>query len=130
MALPEYSLLERNRIANNMFGGVNFKIRAYSDTISATGTGGTEITAGGYSPIEIVNNAANFPLATNGQRTNAVAFEKTFTTQATIVSIGIFATVSGDFLGRKILDAPLVIAAGQIWRFPIGSIIFAPVNPV
>jgi len=129
MANPEYSLLERNRIANNMFGGVDFEIRAYSDTISASGSGGTEITADGYSPIEIENDTTNFPLATLGTRSNAVVFEKIFTEAAEIVSIGIFAQASGDFLGRRVLDEPLEISAGQVWRFPIGSIIFAPVNP-
>ena len=124
----EYSLLERNRIANNLFGGADFEIRAYSNTISNTGTGGTEIDADGYSPIEITNNLTNFPLATTGTRTNAVAFSKTFTEDAEIVSIGIFSS-SGDFLARRVLDEPLEVAAGQQWRFPIGSINFTPTNP-
>lgn len=125
----EFSLLERNRIANNLFGGANFEIRAYSNTISATGTGGTEIAVSGYSPIAIVNNTTNFPTATTGTRANAVAFEKTFAAAATIVSIGFFSS-TGDFLGRKILPAPLVVGAGQNWRFPVGSITFTPTNPV
>lgn len=124
----EYSLLERNRIANNMFGGEDFEIRAYSNTISATGTGGTEITAAGYSPIEIENNTTNFPLATAGTRANVVAFSKTLTAAATIVSIGIFSE-DGDFLARKVFDAPLTVEAGQLWRFPVGSITYTPQNP-
>ncbi len=129
MPNPEYSLLERNRIANNLFGGADFTIKAYSDTISALGSGGTELTAAGYSPILILNNTTNFPLATTGTRSNAVAFQKTLTAAATIVSIGIFATASGDFLARKVLTVPLTIDAGQNWRFNIGSITFAPTNP-
>lgn len=128
MANPEYSLLERNRIANNLFGGVDFEIRAYSDIVSDTGTGGTEITVAGYSPIAVANDATNFPPATDGSRANAVEFAKNFTAAATIVSIGIFAAVSGDFLARKILDAPLTIAAGESFRFPVGSFTFAAQN--
>lgn len=130
MANPEYALVERNRIANNLFGGVNFEIRAYSDIVSDTGTGGTEITAAGYSPIAVANDTTNFPLATLGTRENAVEFSKTFTQSATIVSLGIFAAVSGVFIARQILAAPLVIPAGQTWRFPIGSFSFTPQNLV
>lgn len=124
----EYSLSERNRIANDLFGGVDFEIRAYSDTIAADGTGGTEIDADGYSPIEIVNDLTNFPTATTGTRANAVAFEKTFTEAAEIVSIGVFSDTD-DFLARRVLDAPLEVEAGQKWRFPVGSITFTPTNP-
>lgn len=123
----EYSLLERNRIANNLFGGANFEIRAYSNTISATGTGGTELSGDGYSPIAITNNLTNFPTATNGVRANAVAFEKTFTAQKTIASIGIF-SATGDFLARKVLMTSLVVGANQNWKFPVGSITFEPQN--
>jgi len=123
----ETSILERNRILNDIYNGEDFEIRAYSDTISSTGTGGTEIIAAGYSPIEIANNTTNFPAATTGARANAVAFSKTFTEAATIVSYGIF-SADGDFLGRQILDAPLEVDAGQFWRFPIGSITFAVNN--
>lgn len=126
--MTEFALTERNRIANDLFGGEDFEIRAYSNTISGTGTGGTEIDADGYSPIEIVNDTTNFPAATTGTRTNAVAFEKTLTEDATIVSIGIFSS-GGDFLARKVLTAPLEIEAGQKWRFPVGSITFTPTNP-
>lgn len=124
----EYSIIERNRIANDMFGGFDFEIRAYSDTVGADGTGGTEIDADGYEPIEITNDTTNFPLATTGTRENAVVFSKTFDEAATIVSIGIFAA-GGDFLARKVFDEPLEIEAGQLWRFPVGSITFTPQNP-
>lgn len=125
----EFSLLERNRIVNDIYNGADFEIRAYTNTISATGTGGTEVAVSGYSPIQIANNTANFPLAVNGTRSNAVAFSKTFEAGASIVSIGIFATVSGDFLGRQVYAQPLEVEAGQLWRFPIGSISFAANNP-
>ena len=128
MANPEFSLLERNRIANSLFGGVDFVIKAYSDTVSATGTGGTEITAGGYSPIAVTNNTTNFPIASTGTRSNAVEFSKTFTSAGTIQSIGIFAAGTGDFLARKILATPLAVGAGQSWRFPVGSFTFTPQN--
>lgn len=124
----EYSLEERNRIANDMFGGADFEIRAYSDTaIAADGTGGTEITADGYSPIEITNDTTTFPAATTGTRANAVIFSKSFDEAATIASIGIF-TQTGDFLARLVLDTPLEIEAGQLWRFPVGSFSFTPQN--
>lgn len=124
----EFALTERNRIANDLFGGEDFEIRAYSNTVSSTGTGGTEITADGYEPIEIENNTTNFPNATLGTRSNAVAFEKTLTEEATIQSIGVFSS-GGAFLARKVLTPPLAVEAGQKWRFPVGSITFTPTNP-
>lgn len=124
----EFSLLERNRVANNLFGGADFEIRAYSNTISSTGTGGTEINAAGYSPIQITNNTTNFPLAANGTRANAVAFQKTFTAPASIASVGIF-SAAGDFLARRVYATPLEVAAGQNWSFAVGSITFTPTNP-
>ena len=124
----EFSLLERNRIANNLFGGANFVIRAYSNQISATGTGGTELVNAGYSAIAVENNTTNFPLATNGTRSNSVAFERAFTESGSIASVGIFAE-NGDFLARRVYDQPLVVEAGQNWRFPPLSISFTPGNP-
>lgn len=124
----EISLIERNRIADDMFSGEDFEIRAYSNTVSATGTGGTEITAAGYSPISITNNTTNFPAATTGTRTNAVVFQKQFTAAATIVSMAIF-SASGVFLARKIPASPIAVGAGEYWRFNVGAISFAVNNP-
>ncbi len=126
--MVEFSLFERNRIANNLFGGADFEIRAYSDTISSTGTGGTEIDADGYEPIEIENDTTNFPTATTGARTNAVAFQKQFTEAATIASMAVFSS-GGDFLARIVPSSPLEVGGGEYWRFPIGSITFTPSNP-
>lgn len=124
----EFSLTELNRIANDLFGGVDFEIRAYSDTLQADGTGGTELTASGYSPIAVTNDTTNFPTATTGTRANAVVFTKTFDAAATIVSIGVF-TSTGGFLARDVLATPLAVEAGQIWRFTVGSFSFTPTNP-
>ena len=123
----EFSLLERNRIANNLFGGANFVIKAYSNQISATGANGVELSNAGYSAIAVANNTTNFPLATNGTRSNSVAFERAFTESAAIASVGIFAE-NGDFLARRIYDQPLSVEAGQNWRFPVGSFSFTPSN--
>ena len=124
----EFSLLERNRIANDLFGGADIVIKAYSNTISNTGTGGTEITADGYEPIEITNDTTNFPSATTGTRSNAVVFQKQFTEEATIVSMAIFNS-DGDFLARNVLSVPLVIGENEYWRFAVGAIVFTPTNP-
>lgn len=126
MAL-EFSLVERNRIANDFFGGEDIVIKAYSNTISATGTGGTEITADGYEPIAITNNTTNFPVATTGTRSNAVEFSKAFTEDASISSYGIWA--GSTFLGRVVFSSPFVVSAGQNWRFPVSSITYTPQNP-
>jgi hypothetical protein len=125
----EYSIVERNRLANDLFGGADFTIKAYSNTISATGTGGTEITSAGYSPIAVANNTTNLPAATTGTRTNAVEFFKSLTADASIKSIGIFKTSDGTFLARKVYDSPLAVLAGQDWRFPVGSMNFSFNNP-
>lgn len=125
----EFSIIERNRLANDLFGGADFTIKAYSNTISSTGTGGTEITAAGYSAIAVTNNTTNFPAATTGTRASAVEFTKSFTADASIKSIGIFKTSDGTFLARKVYDTPLAVLAGQDWRFPIGSITYTPQNP-
>ena len=125
----EFALVERNRIANDLFGDANFTIKAFSNIISNTGTGGTEITAAGYSPIAVTNDTTNFPAATTGTRSNAVAFERDFTADASILSLGFFKTSDGTFLARKVYDAAFLVSAGQKWRFAAGSIVFTPTNP-
>lgn len=125
----EFSLIERNRVANNLFNNANFTIRAYSNTIGADGAGGTELTSAGYSAINITNDLTNFPTATNGTRSNAVEYYRDFTADGSISSIGIFNTATGEFLARKVYATPFLVTNGQRWRFAVGSITFTPTNP-
>lgn len=130
----EFSLRERLRIANSVFGGATytpvgtFTIKAYSDTVGIDGTGGTELTAAGYSAITLANNTTNFPTATALPKSNAAPVHRDLTAAASIKSIGVF-DESGNFFGRKVYATALAIAAGQQWRFAIGSISFNPLNP-
>lgn len=126
MSKLELSAEQLAVISNNMFGGVNFTIRAYSNVIGADGTGGAEITAAGYVPIAVTNNLTTFPAAdaANTSRSNAVKLPDPFmaiTENFSILSYGIFKTSNGEFLGRKVLDAPYDVTDGQSFGFPVGS---------
>lgn len=128
----EFSLSERNRIADNLFGGENFTIKAFSGVIAADGTGGTEITAAGYAAIAVTNNTATFPNASNGTRANAVKLPSTFleiTADFTVLSLGFFKTSDNTFLARKVFDVPFEVYNGQSFGFQIGAITFTPTNP-
>lgn len=130
----EFSLFERNRIVNAMFGGAaytpatSFKVKAYSNTISLTGTGGTEITSAGYSEINVPNNTTIFPTTTTGAKASTAEYTRPLTADASIKSIGVF-DQDGNFIGRKVYATPLAVLAGQDWRFPVGSITPSVQNP-
>lgn len=93
------STTERNKMLDLRYGGGTYTkpasiFVALTTTEPTAAGGGTEASYTGYSRIEVVNNAANFPNAANGQKTNAAA-----------ITFGVAGTAGGTIVGVKIFDA-------------------------
>lgn len=131
----EFSLRERLKIANAIFGGEayvipeTYTLKAYSNTIALDGTGGTELDNDGYSAIEFDNDTTMFPHATSTlPKASAVEYHKDFEEDASIQSEGLF-DEDGHLVLRVVYDPPLEVLAGQQWRFAVGAITLNPRNP-
>ena len=87
--------------------------------------GGTEVSGGDYARVEVVNNATNFPAASEGAKSNGTKI--TFTTASanwgTVVAFGIFdAAESGNLLLWASLTANKTIDSGDTAEFAVGDL--------
>lgn len=128
MAL-EASNYTKSNIANALFGKVTpaltttLQLRLFSDTVDLDGVG-TELTNTGYAALDITNNLTNFPLTTDGIKTNAVAFAMATLSEDSdeVVSAGIFDKDTDELLFRKVFTTPFVIASGNYYNLAIGEL--------
>lgn len=70
-----------NKILDKVFGRTDFTPAAtlylalYSVVPNSDGSGGTELTGGGYARTAVTNNTTNFPNASARQKLNGLAFD-------------------------------------------------------
>lgn len=121
----------KSGIANNQFGGAAFAtpatwvIKFFTNTLNAAGTGGIEIGADGYEPIEIPNNTTNFPSTTTGVKSNALLIESAeITEEAEVRGIGLFDENDNFRYYANFTGDPLTIAANTKATFNIGQFSF------
>jgi hypothetical protein len=121
---------EANRILDFLFGGGSYSPAAtlYIALFTAMPTvagGGTEVTGGSYARAAVTNNSTNFPAATGRTKSNALAitFAQATASWGTIVGAAIMdALTGGNMLDFAALDAPKVVANGDTFSLPIGSL--------
>ncbi len=92
---------------------------------ASTGVTAGEVAAGDYARLPVTNNATNWPDAASGAKSNGVAFEwaAALASWGTITHAGIFdAVTAGNCLYHWDLPVSKVVAADDIFRFPVGSI--------
>ncbi len=70
-----------NKILDKVFGKTDFTAAAtlylalYSVAPNSDGSGGTELTGGGYARVAVTNNTTNFPNASARQKLNGAAID-------------------------------------------------------
>jgi len=90
------------------------------------GTGGVEVSTGGYARIAITNNTTNFPSPTNGQVVNgaAIACGTPSSSWGTIVGVALYDASTGGNMGRVFIASPPISApASTPLTIPAGSLI-------
>lgn len=121
---------ERNRILDVRYGDGAYSPPAtvYCGLFSAAptvSTGGTELAGGSYARVAKINNAANFPDAAAGAKSNgtAVTFPTASGAQGTATHFGWFdAASAGNLLDFAPLTTPKVIGAGDTPEFGVGQL--------
>ena len=128
------SNFEKARLANLIAGdgtytkATKFVVKLFYDAVDENGVG-QECDADGYQPIEVDNNAINFPTTTNGVKGLAVVhrsqpFQET---SAPIVSIGVFDT-DDNLISYKVLPAPEVVLKDQEFILSIDGLTFTVIT--
>ena len=127
-----FSIYLKNKMLDKAVGAANFTpaptlwIRLFSTVLTATGAG-TELSNPSYQPIGIPNDAATFPLAANGTKSNAVRFDFAAAAEnwANILSVGLFdSETGGNLYFYNNLNAPITIEAAQSLYFETGDLAF------
>lgn len=121
---------ERNRILDLRYGDGAYTPPAtvYCGLFSAAPTvssGGTELSGGGYARVAKTNNAANFPDAVAGAKSNgtAITFPTASGAQGTATHFGWFdASTGGNLLDFAPLTTSKVIGSGDVAEFAIGQL--------
>lgn len=122
-------------ISNAEFGGVahvsaeSYEMRLFSDVVGLDGAG-TELTTGGYAPVEFDNNSTNFPIADSSddikQNANVIQTDVFTEDSPAIRSVGFF-DEDGDLRYRKVYPANTVyVLEGNVFRLSAGQLKFTP----
>lgn len=123
---------ERNRILDARYGGGAYVKPAtvYVALFTAMPTvagGGTEVAGGSYARVAVTNDAANWPNAANGVKSNANAinFPQATAAWGVVVGVGIFdALAAGNLLDFAPLAASKTVQNGDTFQLSIGAIQF------
>lgn len=121
-----------NKLLDHVFGGGDYS-RATTlyiglSTTAITDAGGnvTEPTGGGYSRVEVTNNATNFPAASGGEKSNGTAIEFPIPSDnwGTVTHFFISESSSGtsSIIGYGTLAIPKTINSGDLVSFAVGSL--------
>lgn len=121
----EYS----NAVLDALFGSGNpatLYVGLYTAAPNADGTGGAEVAGGSYARAAVTNDAANWPAAAAGEKSNAAAINFATATAAwgTVVAAGVFAALAGGipkYFGN--LDTSRTINIGDTFSFAIDQLV-------
>lgn len=133
MALSDYLA---KKLIEKAFGGTNFTpaatlyVRLYTAPPATTGSGGTEVTGGGYAPVALTNNTTTFPAASlvGGIETidsGVVADFGTFSAGVgTVTHAALWdASSGGNMYCVGALSVARTIGSGDSFKFPVAGII-------
>jgi hypothetical protein len=123
-------------LLNQVFGATAFSpaathfIALFTSPPNDNGTGGTEVSAGGYARLSFANNSATWAAATSvgglGTKTNAAAFTWAPATTAwgTVVAAAIFtAATGGTMIASGTISPAMVIGVGAVANIPPGNFV-------
>lgn len=80
------------------------------------GTGGVEVSGGGYARVSITNNTTNFPNASNGSKSNGtvITFPSATVAWGTVVGWGIWdASTGGNLIAKGFLHSALRVCTAD-----------------
>lgn len=90
-------------------------------------TSGTEVTGGSYGRVTITNDVANFPVASNKTKSNAIAlsFAAATASWGTVAAVALMdAATAGNILIFASLATPRLVNINDIPSFAIGQLVF------
>jgi hypothetical protein len=118
-------------LLDHIFGAAAYTAPAtlYVGLFTATPSdagGGTEVATGSYARVAVTNNAANFPAAAAGSKSNGtvITFPMATASWGTITSFGIFtAATAGTLLAWGALTTSRAVANLDVLYFPVGQLV-------
>jgi len=118
------------KVLDHVLGGGDYTrpAKVYVALYTAAPTdagGGTEVSGGDYARVEVVNNATNFPAASEGAKSNGtkITFAEATASWGTVVAFGILdAAESGNLLLWAGLTANKTIDSGDTAEFAVGDL--------
>jgi hypothetical protein len=122
----------RNKVLDLRYGAVAYTppatvyIALFTAAPSVTG-GGTEGAGGSYARVAVTNDAANWPAAVAGQKSNgaSVTFAEATAPWGTVTHVAVFdASSGGNMLDFTALPTPRTVATGDRPSWATGSLIF------
>lgn len=128
MAGSKSNFLE-NKLLDHVLGGDEYKkpgtvyIALFTVAPNDAG-GGTEVSGGGYARAAVVNNATNFPPASDGVKTNGteIVFAEATADWGTIVAFAIFDDATGgNMLYWGNLGVSKTVMAGDTAKFAVND---------
>jgi hypothetical protein len=131
-ALSDY---HENKLLDHLLGGGDYTSPAthyyalFTAAPSDSG-GGTEATGSGYARKAVTNNTTNYPLASDGSKTNGaiIAFTAasgSWSSGSNMTHIGIFdASSGGNLLAWASIDTPFAVASTDTPTIGVGALTF------
>lgn len=123
----------KNATLNANVGGAalpavpTFYVGLFTTTPASDGTGGVEVSGGGYARKAVTNNTTNFPTTSSGTKSNAADIQWTAATAdwGTVAGVAIFdAPTGGNQLYQKDLTTPRAVGTDIAFTFRAGSLTF------
>ena len=128
--MPSCSTWLSNKLLDHVFGKTAFEaddtlvLHLYSTVPNSDGSGGTEISDGGYAPIELDNDTTTWGNASGRQKLNDLEIDLP---EATEDWVGIVAwklkNLAGDIYTFGRTPSPVLIKQGEARKVPIGKFI-------
>lgn len=123
---------ERNRVLDVRYGGsasyvkpATVYIGLFTSMPTVVGSDGTEVTGGSYARVAVTNNAANFPNAVAGSKTNAnaITFPGATASWGAVQGVGIFdAATAGNLQDFQALVTPKTVGNGDVFSLSAGQL--------
>ena len=118
-----------NKILDHVIGGSDYTRPAtiyfalFTVAPSDAG-GGTEVSGNGYARVAMTNNSTNFPAASGGSKTNAVAvvFPTATGNWGTVSHYGVFdASSGGNLIVHGAMTTAKLVENGDTASYPVSS---------
>lgn len=129
--LTGYSDYLNKAILDHVFGIQTFAVpelhcALFTVAPDSAGAGGTECTGGNYARQPVTNDGTNFPNASNGSKSNALAITFSYTPSApgwgSVVAEAVYDAASGGNLLLAKTISTTAVASGSAWVIPAAAL--------